>query len=206
MGGYMFRDMILNGWPILSVLLIMSVLSMTIVLDRVTTFRRARLNARAFMNSLIKIIREQGPERGAEYCRQVPKPIAVVAERIILQAGDREARERAGRHALQLQINRLESYVTILGTIGSTAPFVGLFGTVMGIIKAFQDIAMNAGAGPEVVSAGIAEALIATAFGLLVAIPAVMCYNYCVRRVETITQDIDLAMYDLIETLSGEPR
>ena len=53
MGGYMFRDMILNGWPILSILLIMSVLSITIILDRVTTYRRARLNARAFMASLI---------------------------------------------------------------------------------------------------------------------------------------------------------
>jgi len=65
---------------------------------------------------------------------------------------------------------------------------------------------MNAGAGPEVVSAGIAEALIATAFGLLVAIPAVMFYNYCVRKIETLTQDIDLAMYDLIETLCGQSR
>ena len=206
MGGFTFGEMFVHGWPILSVLLIMSVISLTIIMDRVTTFRRARLNARAFTATLVKLVREQGPAAAAEYCRRVPKPAAVVAASILLQAGGREARERAGRYALQAQINRQEAYVSVLATIGSTAPFVGLFGTVMGIIKAFQDIAMTAGAGPEVVAAGIAEALIATAFGLLVAIPAVMAYNYCVRRIETFTQDIDLAMYDLIETLSAESR
>lgn len=204
MGGFMFREMILNGWPVLSVLLIMSVISLTVILDRVTTLRQARLNARSFMANVIKIVREQGMARAADYCQRVPKPVAAVAARILLQNGGREARERAGRYALQAQINRLESFVSILGTIGSTAPFVGLFGTVMGIIKAFQDIAMSAGAGPEVVSAGIAEALIATAFGLLVAIPAVMFYNYCVRKIETLAQDIDLAAYELIEALSGD--
>jgi len=206
MGGFALREMLINSWPILSVLLIMSVISLTIILDRITTLHRARLNARAFVAGLIKIIREQGAARAAEYCQRVPKPVAIVAARILLQAGDREARERAGRYALQAQINRLESYVSVLGTIGSTAPFVGLLGTVTGIIKAFQALAIDAGAGPEVVSAGVAEALITTAFGLIVAIPAVMFYNYCVRQIEIFTQDIDLAMYDLIETFSGESR
>ncbi len=206
MGGFTFREMLLSGWPILSVLLVMSVISLTVVLDRITTLLRARLNARSFINSLIKIIREQGPARAAEHCQRVPKPVAIVAYRILMQAGGREARERAGHYALQSQINRVESYVSILGTIGSTAPFVGLFGTVVGIVRCFQDIAMNAGAGPEVVSAGIAEALIATAFGLLVAIPAVMFYNYFVRKIDIFTQEIDLAMFELIEELSAESR
>jgi biopolymer transport protein ExbB/TolQ len=204
MSGFMFREMIINGWPILSVLAIISIISVTIVLDRWTTFRRARLNARAFMAAVIKIVREEGAARAAEYCQRIPKPAAVVASHILLQAGGREARERAGRYALQAQIYRLESYVSILGTIGSTTPFIGLFGTVLGIIKAFQDIAMNSGAGPEVVSVGIAEALIATAFGLLVAIPAVMFYNFFIRKIETFTQDLDLAMYSLIEELCPE--
>lgn len=204
MSGFMFQEMIAHGWPILSILLIMSVISVTVILDRITTLRRARLNAPDFVAVVIRMIREQGTAQAVEYCRRIPKPVAAVAARILLQTGNREARERAGRYALQAQINRLESFVSILGTIGSTAPFVGLFGTVMGIIRAFQDIAVNVGAGPEVVSAGIAEALIATAFGLLVAIPAVMFYNYCVRKIETLTQEIDLAMYDLIEALANE--
>ena len=72
----------------------------------------------------------------------------------------------------------------------------------MGIIKAFQSIAMNVGAGPEIVSAGIAEALITTAFGLLVAIPAVIFYNYCVRTIQRMAQEIDIASYMVIEALS----
>lgn len=204
MTGFGFRDMIIHGWPVLSILLVMSVISITVILDRITMFRLARLHARSFVETIIKIIREQGIDRAVDYCRQVNKPVALVVARVLLQKGGREARERAARYALQTQINRLETHVSILGTIGSTAPFVGLFGTVLGIIRAFQDIALNAGAGPEVVSAGIAEALIATAFGLLVAIPAVMFYNYCIRKIEIFTQDIDQAAYNLIETLSGE--
>ncbi len=203
MHGFMLREMLLNGWPVLSVLLIMSVVSLTVILDRVTTLRRAQCQALPFIAELLRIIREQGLERAIAYCQRLSKPVAAVAAKILLQPGDRAARERAGRYALQEQINRLESFVAILGTIGSTAPFVGLFGTVIGVIKAFQDIAMSAGAGPEVVSAGIAEALIATAFGLLVAIPAVMFYNYCIRRIETLAQDIDRAAYELIEALSA---
>jgi biopolymer transport protein ExbB/TolQ len=121
---------------------------------------------------------------------------------IITAGGDRETKERAAQHALQAEINRLEAYVPVLGTVGSTAPFVGLLGTVLGIIKSFQDIAIHSGAGPEVVSAGIAEALIATAFGLIVAIPAVMFYNYFVHKIQRLAQEIDLATFELIELLS----
>ena len=97
----------------------------------------------------------------------------------------------------------LEKYVPILGTIAGTAPFVGLLGTVIGIIKAFHDISVNVGGGPEVVSAGIAEALITTAFGLVVAIPAVMAFNYFIHKVQKVAEEIDLAAYELIERLSA---
>jgi len=111
--------------------------------------------------------------------------------------------QRALQHAVQGQIRELESYVPILATIASSAPFVGLFGTVVGIIRAFYDIAKNVGGGPEIVAAGISEALVATAAGLLVAIPALMGYNYFVRQIEREAEAIDLAAYDLIEALAG---
>ncbi len=202
MGGFTFREMLLNSWPIVSVLVVMSIISLTVILDRFTVLRRARLNAMALAANLVKIIKAQGAGAALEYCQRFSQPAAKVMEAIIIRGGARDDRERAGQYALQTEINRLEAYVQILGTIGSTAPFVGLLGTVMGIIKAFQDIAINAGAGPEIVSAGISEALITTAFGLLVAIPAVMFYNYCVNKVQRLTQEIDLATYEVIEQLS----
>jgi biopolymer transport protein ExbB/TolQ len=94
--------------------------------------------------------------------------------------------------------------VPVLGTVAGTAPFVGLFGTVIGIIKAFASIAVNSGGGPEVVSAGIAEALITTACGLVVAIPALIGYNYCIHMTEVLMTDAELLVYDLIESLCPE--
>jgi len=79
-----------------------------------------------------------------------------------------------------------------------------LFGTVTGIIKCFIDMATHAGGGVEVVAAGIAEALIATAVGLFVAIPAVVGYNYCVNKIRRIAGEIDVAVFRLIESLGME--
>lgn len=203
MGGFTFREMLLNSWPVISVLVIMSVISLTVILDRFTILRRARLNAFVLAANLVKIIRAQGAAAALEYCQRFSQPAAKVMEAIIIRGGGREEKERAGQYTLQVEINRLEAYVPILGTIGATAPFVGLLGTVLGIIKAFQAIAVHAGAGPEVVSAGIAEALIATAFGLMVAIPAVIFYNYCVHKIQRMTQEIDSAAYEIIEQLNG---
>ncbi|TBR26125.1 MotA/TolQ/ExbB proton channel family protein [bacterium] len=77
----------------------------------------------------------------------------------------------------------LEARLLVLGTLGSNAPFVGLFGTVLGVIKAFHDLSADAGAGPEVVMRGLSEALIATAVGLFVAIPSVVAYNALQKKV-----------------------
>ncbi|MDZ7343353.1 MAG: MotA/TolQ/ExbB proton channel family protein, partial [candidate division KSB1 bacterium] len=88
---------------------------------------------------------------------------------------------------------KLERYLSILGTMGNIAPFIGLLGTVIGIIRAFHDLAVSGSGGPSVVSAGIAEALITTAAGLVVAIPAVIAYNYFLRRVGTIMSEIEAA-------------
>jgi biopolymer transport protein TolQ len=204
MQGFTILEMLLHGWPVLSVLLAASILSWTVMFERWLTYKRAAANAKSFTGSLIKMIESQGANRALEHCRRSTKPVAVVSEAILTQNGTREACERAMRHALQEQINGLESGISILATVGSMAPFVGLLGTVIGIIKAFRQIAISSGGGPEVVSAGIAEALVTTAAGLIVAIPAVIGYNSCVNRVQRMTDEIDLASYDLIETLANQ--
>jgi len=88
--------------------------------------------------------------------------------------------------ALSEEKIKLESRITILGTLGSNAPFIGLFGTVLGIINAFHSLSVNTKGGPAVVMAGISEALVATALGLFVAIPAVIAYNYFMRNIKKI--------------------
>jgi biopolymer transport protein ExbB/biopolymer transport protein TolQ len=99
------------------------------------------------------------------------------------------------------EISRLERYLGSLATLGSISPFVGLFGTVLGIIKAFEAIARTGSGGLGTVSAGIAEALVATAAGLFVAIPAVIAYNYFVGRVKLFANAMDSAASEMVDKL-----
>ena len=105
-------------------------------------------------------------------------------------AGDIENVERALRRTATTEMTGLESMLPFLATTGSTAPFIGLFGTVWGIMDAFLNISAHASASLDVVAPGIAEALIATAIGLVAAIPAVMAYNYFIRRIQVLESEL----------------
>ena len=98
---------------------------------------------------------------------------------------------RALRRATNSEINRLEKYLTFLATTGSTSPFIGLFGTVWGIMTAFEGIGKTGSASLAVVAPGIAEALIATAIGLVAAIPAVMAYNHFQHKIRVLVKEMD---------------
>ena len=98
---------------------------------------------------------------------------------------------RALRRATTLEIHRLEKFLTFLATTGSTAPFIGLFGTVWGIMDAFHGIGKTGSASLAVVAPGISEALVATALGLVAAIPAVVAYNHFVNKVNVLSGEMD---------------
>lgn len=98
---------------------------------------------------------------------------------------------RALRRATNSEITRLEKYTTFLATTGSTSPFIGLFGTVWGIMNAFEGIGRTGSASLAVVAPGIAEALIATAIGLVAAIPAVMAYNHFQHKIRVLIKEMD---------------
>jgi len=88
----------------------------------------------------------------------------------------------------------LEKYTTIVGTIGSVSVYIGLFGTVIGIIRAFHDISLAGSGGISVVIAGVSEALVATAAGLSVAIPAIVAYNFFMKRIDSFVVDMEYAV------------
>jgi biopolymer transport protein ExbB/TolQ len=98
----------------------------------------------------------------------------------------------------------MERNLGVLGTMGNIAPFIGLFGTVVGIIKAFRDLALSGSAGPTVVAKGIAEALVATAGGLAVAIPAVIIYNYFMRKTKVISSELEIFSARLVIMLEAK--
>ncbi|MBJ6725620.1 protein TolQ [Geomesophilobacter sediminis] len=105
---------------------------------------------------------------------------------------------RALRRATTSEITRLEKYLTFLATTGSTAPFIGLFGTVWGIMTAFQGIGQAGSASLATVAPGIAEALIATAIGLVAAIPAVMGYNHFQQKIKVLISEMDSFSTELL--------
>ncbi len=111
---------------------------------------------------------------------------------------------RALERQAQREVQSLKRGLGVLATVGSTAPFVGLLGTVMGIVNAFQSMALTGSGGLGTVSAGIAEALITTAFGLLVAIPAVMAYNYLQGWVDARAVDISESSNEFLDLVAKQ--
>lgn len=112
--------------------------------------------------------------------------------------GDLENIERALRRAATSEATVLESMVPFLATVGSAAPFIGLFGTVIGIIDAFHEIANQGSANLATVAPGIAEALGTTAVGLIAAVPAVMAYNYFARKIKVLGAEMDAFSNDFL--------
>ncbi len=121
--------------------------------------------------------------------------------RSLLGHGVTENVERAMIKAKTLVNTRMERYLTFLASTGSTAPFIGLFGTVWGIMTAFRSISVTGSANLATVAPGIAEALVATALGLFAAIPAVVAYNYFLQRVRILSRDMETFSTDLINLI-----
>ncbi len=190
-----------GGW-VIYLLLLASVLTVAVIVERFVVQRRERRAFMAFRNRVVALL-DKGDVAGATDAVK-PAPGAAAS---ILRAG--LARPEAGPAAVEERLAaariegkyQLERRLWVLGTLGNNAPFVGLFGTVLGVIKAFGDLAGSATAGPEVVMAGLSEALIATAVGLLVAIPAVMAYNYLMKRAGELLADTDALSRRLLAAL-----
>ena len=166
------------GW-VLWLLVALSVISVAISLERLWYLRSHRVQKATLLADMQALLRERAPER-------------VESDGLIPPRSDLEAAAEGAKAREKL---RLERNLTFLATLGSNAPFIGLFGTVLGIIKAFHDLAGNQAGGPGVVMAGISEALVATAVGLLVAIPAVVAFNYFNRRVRAHMCKVDWAAH-----------
>ena len=198
-------QMLQLGGGTVTVLLFLSTISIAVILERVILYvRRSRTPRELFMVDIADQIRRGNPAKAQEICRTTDTPFAAVA------AVGLSLRDKAGTimdTAMERQITietiKLERRIAIIGTIGSTAVYIGLFGTVLGIIRAFQDIAQQGAGGMAVVINGIAEALICTAVGLCVAVPAVIAFNYCQSRIERFVMDMDLVASETRDLISG---
>lgn len=167
------------AWP----LGLFSVLALAIILERLFTLNQMRqLEERAF--TALQTALETNNEAALNDPLIAAAPVTQIIRTLrSLRGAEREALQQVADIALSMQRLRLRRYLSTLATIGSTSPFIGLFGTVLGVMSAFQSMSKSGLTG-ETIAGGISEALSATALGLLVAIPSVMAYNYFVGRVQ----------------------
>jgi biopolymer transport protein ExbB len=187
------------------VLVALSILSVAIMIERVICFVGKRpalgdlprelraLVQRGDISAAKKLVEEKG---GVSF--RVAESVLSIANE-----GPKAVDELASSELIRERL-RLERNLAFLGTVGNNAPFIGLFGTVLGIIQAFHDLSLNTQGGASTVMSGISEALVATAIGLLVAIPAVIAFNMFQRRIKAIIADADALVRVIISGLEGK--
>jgi biopolymer transport protein ExbB/biopolymer transport protein TolQ len=212
---HMWNEM---GWvakAIAVILVIMSMISFGVAIERIYTFAQARKQSKLYAPQVAKHLKDGrlkdaiaiSSSKNYRYSHLAKVVLAGMQEYQFQQeSGGNLSREdlvdtvrRAIQRASALTANDLKKGVSSLATIGATAPFVGLLGTVVGIINAFQGIAAAGSGGLAAVSAGISEALVETALGLVVAIPAVWFYNYLSGRIEYFNVEMDNSSSELLD-------
>jgi biopolymer transport protein TolQ len=214
-------DMVRNSGPIaiavLVLLLIASLYSWAVILGKASLFRRARTQSRRFMRAFRKASRLQEIAAVSEQFK--PSPLVAIFDEVYetyrRQTGgfgppkNIIALERTAQAAASESLTVLERRLTWLATIGAVSPFVGLFGTVMGIVDAFHGLGTEGAATLRAVAPGVSEALITTAAGLLVAIPAVIAYNQftaSLREFGSRMDDFSRELLNSLEEISLQPK
>ncbi len=199
------------GW-VLVLMLVLSVVSLAVMLERAWLYWSLRDDIPALMRDLGRLLRGGDLEGARRRLEASPSAEAAVVIAGIVEAGmGQEAAEEAMAGASALQRLKLEKRLAFLGTLGNNAPFIGLLGTVIGIVGAFDELGkvknqtMTAAASvaPEQVMANIAEALVATAIGLLVAIPAVAAFNAFQRVVRATLSNTEALSHVLLAHLKA---
>ena len=198
---------------VLVLLLVASLYSWTVILGKMSAFSKATAQSRKFIRAFRKATRLQ--EIAALTSEYSASPLAQVFEDVYetykrVTGGSGPPRnlaplERTAQTAASEAVTALERRMTWLATIGSTSPFVGLFGTVMGVVEAFHGIATGGAGSIKAVAPGIADALITTAAGLFVAVPAVVAYNQFTARIKVFAAAIDDFCRELLNSLEEIP-
>jgi biopolymer transport protein ExbB len=190
----------------------MSLLSFTVAVEKCLSLRRAEKESTAFLAAWHSALAQRDYTVATELARKYPHShvahVVATGAQVLQGTIDVTLRfmayDRAVRQIVLATRASFRKGLGLLATVGSTAPFVGLFGTIIGIVNAFQRMAVTGQGGLGVVSAGIAEALVTTAFGIFVAIPAVWLFNYLTQQISALTTEMECAAEELAVLALGE--
>jgi biopolymer transport protein ExbB len=181
------------------------VLSFGVIIERILSLRRSRIFRYAILLRIEELLRERKIPEATALCKRYPASMTRVLLTALLNHDKprheiRELMEDAGRHEVPV----LERYLPVLGTIASISVFLGLLGTVIGMIRTFNAIAALGFGHPEALAQGISEALVNTAGGLAVAIPTLILYNYFTSRVDSLVIEMEKSSQRLLNILKRE--
>jgi biopolymer transport protein ExbB/biopolymer transport protein TolQ len=209
--GEMIKSLTPVGWGVLIILFLQSVYAIAIGVERFLTYRAAREQSRQFAPRVAQALKNNRIDEAITISDKHKKSHLAMVVNSGLQefrahednndiSGDEiDASKRALQRAIAVKTAELKRGLSALATIGSTAPFTGLFGTVFGIIGAFQGMKDAESAGIAAVAGGISEALFTTALGIGVAVPAVWLYNYFTNKVQGFVVEMDNSASELID-------
>jgi biopolymer transport protein ExbB/TolQ len=196
------REILVAGGPVLIGMIMLSIYCVALIWERWKFFKKATGGAVDFL-SRVRAAADAGKLPDAAQLAKNHKGLAgPVVTATLTGPSNRDERRRGAERAAQRAVAELEKGIATLGTIASVAPFIGLFGTVLGVMRAFRDLANAAGAGPGLVAVGISEALICTAAGLLVAIPAVAAFNHFNQRISQFEAELRWMIDEVLDGLS----
>ena len=186
-------------WPIL----LCSIIGLAVVIDRYVVIRKAKINVPAFMVRIRGFIKKKDISGAVSHCMEEKSPVANVVRKGLkkYKLGHERVKESIENAGSQ-EVSKLEKGLPILATISGIAPLLGFLGTVTGMISAFMRIEdLQGSANPSDLAGGIWEALITTAFGLIVGIPALAFYNYFVSAVKKLVGEIEMVANDVVDVV-----
>lgn len=192
-------DILISGGPVMIPLGLLSLMALAIILERLWVLRRSRYLEPATVSTLSQLLAGRDFERALEYARRHPGPLSAMVGTLVENRHApydelKELLEDSGRH----QLTGLERGLQALSTVVSGAPLLGLLGTVLGMIQIFRVVASSGNAVAEQLSAGIAQALITTAAGLIIAIPTLFVHSYLEGRALGILSGIEAQILDFM--------
>ncbi len=182
---------------------ICSLIAVTIFFERMFYLKSVKTKSNRFVLRVKNLVKKGSIELAISACRKSPTPISKIMLTGLMKFGQgRDEMKEAIEDSASQEIPVLERNLSTLSTIGNITPLLGLLGTVFGMVKAFNVIAVMGVGKPEALAGGISEALLTTAFGLSIAIPTIVVYNYLSHRVDKLIREMEVNCVDLVDLLT----
>ncbi len=198
-------DFLAKGGMLVIPILLCSVFTVAIFLERIITFARLRTRGAGLAATVASLLREKKDDQARQAARKSDSPMGrILVQAIDVKDSDRETLETVMINATDEEVRTLSAYVQALATIGNVAPLLGLLGTVIGMIKAFMVIQQMGGkVNAAVLAGGIWEAMLTTALGLAVALPTMVAHSYLVARIDRYEARLQNGAVTFMKALSG---